>query len=101
MTAHIMFLTETLPIALTILAVVIIPLSVWGVNVEKKFVETKKDINTNSKGLLSQKKEIADIEKEFKSKVRYLNGVQEKNHKEVMIGLHNIQLQLKDKKDRE
>lgn len=96
-----MFLIENLPIALTILTVIVIPLSIWGVSVEKKFVGTKRDINTNSNELLVQKKELADVEKEFKSKVRYLNGVQEKNHKEVMIGLHNIQLQLKDKKDRE
>lgn len=97
----IMLLTEPLQIALSLLAVVVIPLSIWGVSVEKKFVGTKKDITTNSKAILFQKVELDNVEKEFKSKVRFLNGVQEKNHKEVMTGLHNIQLQLKDKKDRE
>ena len=101
MTLLIMLVTEPLPIALAILSAVVIPLSIWGVSVEKKFVGTKKDINTNSKGLLAQKIDIENVEKELKSKVRYLNGVQEKNHKEVMMGLHNIQLELKDKKDRE
>lgn len=96
-----MLLIETLPIALTVLSLVVIPLSIWGVRVENRFVGTKRDINTNSKELLVQKTEIKNVEKEFKSKVRYLNKVQEDNHKEVMLSLFNIQLKLKDKKDRE
>lgn len=101
MTLLIILAIELLAVAIGLFSAVVIPLSIWGVTVEKKFVGTKKDITTNSKSILSQKIELDNVKNEFKSKVRYLNRVQEKNHNEVMEGLHKIELQLKDKKDRE
>ncbi len=100
MTILTMFLIDNPSIVFGILSVIVIPLSIWGVTVEKKFVGTKKDITTNSRQLLVQKTELEKNKIEFQSKVRYLNGVQEQNHKEVMKELHKIQLKLIGKKDR-
>ncbi len=64
---------------LAILASIIIPLIVWGVSVETRFskvVENTEDV----------------IELKFDTK---------ENHKEVMAKLHEIDLKLKDKQDRE
>ena len=71
---------------LTILAIIIIPLMVWGINVERRF-EQVIDNTTEIKELKTEKKEM--------------NNIISENHEEVMNGLHNIELQLKDKKDRE
>ena len=71
---------------LTILAIIVIPLMIWGVNVEKRFekvIENTSDINTLQMYSKDSEKTI------------------QKNHIEVMKQLHNIELQLKDKKNRE
>lgn len=71
---------------LTILAVIVIPLMVWGVNVERRF------------------EHVIDNSKEIQTLKEYTLKSSEKtqlNHDEVMGQLHNIELQLKDKKDRE
>jgi len=71
---------------LTILSIIVIPLMVWGVNVERRFEQVIYNAN--------------DIE----SITIELNGSRDDiqtNHLEVMKQLHNIELQLKDKKDRE
>lgn len=96
-----MFLIENVPLAISILAVIVIPLSVWGVTVEKRFVSTANGVDTNKNLITGQEKETDEVKKEFRSKVRFLNKTQEDNHKAVMEQLHQIQLQLKDKIDRE
>lgn len=70
---------------LTILAIIIIPLLYWGVNVEKRLEQ----VPDNS----------ADIET-LKIKEEKAEATSLKRHLEVKEMLHDIQLQLKDKKDR-
>ena len=71
---------------LTILSVIVIPLMVWGVNVERRFEH-----------VLENTKEI-EVLKDYSIKASEKTQL---NHDEVMGQLHNIELQLKDKKDRE
>jgi len=71
---------------LGLLSVIVIPLLIWGINVERRFehvIINTKDINTVTGIILSNQKRIQD------------------NHDEVMTGLHIIELQVKDKKDRD
>jgi len=71
---------------LGLLSVFVIPLLIWGINVERRFehvIINTKDINTVTGIILSNQKRIQD------------------NHDEVMTGLHIIELQVKDKKDRD
>jgi len=71
---------------LTILSIIVIPLMVWGVNVERRF------------------EQVIDNANDIESITIELNGSRDDiqtNHLEVMKQLHNIELQLKDKKDRE
>ena len=75
---------------LTILSIIVIPLIVWGVNVE---VRNK----AQNSAILNNKEDITEVKRDTKVMV----GLIQMNHDETMKGLHNIELQLKDKKDRE
>ena len=75
---------------LTILAIIVIPLMVWGINVEVRNNEQDSKIFNN-------KEDISEVKKDTKIMV----GLIQMNHDETMKGLHNIELQLKDKEDRE
>lgn len=70
---------------LTIMGLIIIPLFIWGVNVERRFER----VIDNSEEIYNLK--INSVEA-FKS----INN----NHLEVMQQLHNIELGLKDKANR-
>ncbi|MAF37137.1 hypothetical protein CL622_08555 [archaeon] len=71
---------------LSILAIVIIPLLIWGFSVEAM----RKDVERNTNDIT-----------EIKSEAKEIKLQNTKNHNEVMDKLHEIELQLKDKKDRE
>ncbi|MCP4083254.1 MAG: hypothetical protein GY743_23790 [Planctomycetaceae bacterium] len=71
---------------LTILGIIIIPLIIWGINVEKRFVK-----------VIENTQDIEVLKVDYKSSSKAI----QRNHNEVMYGLHKIELQLKDKKDRE
>ncbi len=71
---------------LTILTIIIIPLMIWGVNVERRFEK----VIQNTSNIKSLEMYSKDSEETI-----------QKYHIEVMEQLHNIELQLKDKKDRE
>lgn len=77
--------TVTFGHILTILAIIIIPLFIWGINVEVKLEQ----VNDNSEDIVELKKDS-----------KLTNIIMQKNHIEVMKQLHNIELQVKDKKDR-
>jgi cell division protein YceG involved in septum cleavage len=77
--------TVTFGHILTILAIIIIPLFIWGINVEVKLEQ----VNDNSEDIIELKKDS-----------KLTNIIMQKNHIEVMKQLHNIELQVKDKKDR-
>lgn len=71
---------------LSILAILVFPLIIWGVSIETRFkqvIENTKDIDAVTIDLNSNHQKV------------------ETNHLEIMVQLHNIELQLKDKKDRE
>lgn len=70
---------------LSFLAIIVIPLLIWGFRVESGL----SDIKNNSIDIIELKKDS-----------RLTNIIMQKNHIEVMKGLHNIELQVKDKKDR-
>lgn len=70
---------------LTILAIIVIPLIIWAVNVEKRFEQ-----------VLTNAKEIEVL----KTNQKEQRSENQNNHDEVMTQLHQIELQLKDKKDR-
>lgn len=70
---------------LTILSVIVIPLLIWGVSIETRFkqvIQNSKDIEVVTFDLNQSHEKI------------------EQNHLEIMLQLHNIELQLKDKKNR-
>lgn len=71
---------------LTILSIIIIPMIIWGVNVEKRFEK-----------VISNTEDIKVLQERANSSAITIQN----NHKEVMMGLHNIELQLKDKKNRD
>jgi len=71
---------------LTVLAIIVLPLLLWGINVEKRL---EKVIN-NSEEIKLLKTELKDSKKSNQD-----------NFDEVLEKLHNIELVLKDKKDRE
>lgn len=71
---------------LTILSIIIIPLMVWGVNVERRFEQ-----------VISNTEDIKKLENNSGD----LMSLILENHKETMEGIHSLELQLKDKKDRE
>lgn len=75
---------------LTILAIIIIPLFLWGVNVERRNEKQTADISNNTE----------DIKENKKDKKIMLEIIQN-NHNETMKGIHSIDLQLKDKQDRQ
>jgi hypothetical protein len=75
---------------LSFLAIIIIPLLIWGVNLEVRDSRQDKDIFNN-------KEDITEIKEDTRIMVELI----QMNHNETMKGLHNIELQLKDKKDRE
>ena len=71
---------------LTILSIIIIPLFIWGINVQVQL----KQVEDNSEDIIELKKDS-----------KLTNIIMQKNHIEVMKQLHNIELQVKDKEDRE
>lgn len=70
----------------TLLSMIVIPLIIWGVNVERRF-ET----------VIDNKQEIQALKVNFGNLIHDMND----NHEEEMKKLHLIELQLKDKKNRE
>lgn len=72
--------------ALKTLIPVLLILVSWGISVETM----RKDVDENTEDISEMKEDAKEIKLQAA-----------KNHKEVMQGLHNIQLELKDKKDRE
>lgn len=77
--------TVTFGHILTVLAIIIIPLMVWGINVERRF----EHVITNSNS-------INGLEKDVKS----LQEDNNKNYIKILQELTEIKLELKDKKDR-
>lgn len=71
---------------MAILSVIVIPLIIWGFFVETRFERVK----TNTIGIINLKD---DLEKKLVK--------DDKNFELILKHLHNIELQLKDKKDRE
>lgn len=71
---------------LSFLAIIVIPLLIWGFRVESGLGQTR----NNTEDIIELKKDS-----------KLTNIIMQKNHIEVMKGLHNIELQVKDKKDRE
>lgn len=71
---------------LTIMGLIIVPLLIWGVNVERRF----EHVINNSNEIETLKIKSIDVE-----------ATSLKRHLEVKEMLHDIQLKLKDKKDRE
>ena len=71
---------------LTFLGIIVIPLIIWGNSIETRFERVI--VNSN---------EIEDLKIESKN----ADVTIQNNHIEIMQQLHNIELQLKDKKDRE
>ncbi len=65
--------------AIALLVGILIPIIVWGVNIEKRFVQ----VDINSKDIVKLKQENKEVFGEIRDK------------------LHNIELSLKDKKDKE
>lgn len=70
---------------LALLAVIVIPLIIWGVSVEKRFEQ----VTTNNNNIVT----ITLDSKEDREKMQ-------ENHDEVIEELHLIKLELKDKADR-
>lgn len=70
---------------LTILGIIVLPLIIWGINVERRFERVI--INT------------AEIEVLKVNQTKF-RGIIQNNHLQIMGQLHLIELQLKDKKDR-
>lgn len=70
----------------TLLSIIVIPLMIWGVNVERRF-ET----------VIKNSEEIKALKTTLNNYIRDSN----ENHIEIMEQLHNIELQLKDKKNRD
>lgn len=71
---------------LAILAVLVIPLFIWGVNVEKRFEKTI----TNSEKIKVLKQDLKETKQSTEDK-----------YDKILEKLQDIELQLKDKKDRE
>jgi len=70
---------------LTILAVIIVPLFVWGVNVERRFEQ-----------VISNTSDVKSIEKD----VKVLQENTNENYIKILKELTEIKLELKDKQDR-
>ena len=71
---------------LTIVSILVIPLIVWGVNVESRFqqvIYNKESVQENRTGLESVKVQMQE------------------NHKEQMKATHRIELLLTDKEDKQ
>ena len=64
---------------------IIIPVIIWGANVERRFEQ----VIHNTEDVKVLKAEVKEAAK-----------ISQKNHNEVMDGLHKIELQLKDKQDK-
>ena len=75
---------------LTILAIIIIPLFLWGINAEIRIGRNEDNTSIN-------KTEIAEIKSEYKKIIELIS----EKHDKTMEGLHKIELQVKDKQDRE
>ncbi len=71
---------------LTVLAIIIIPLILWGINVENRFEQ----VNFNTKEIQKGRIDFKEYQKE-----------NENNYDLILDKLHSIELMLKDKKDRE
>ena len=70
---------------LTVLAIIIIPLILWGINVENRFEQ----VNFNTKEIQKGRIDFKEYQKE-----------NENNYDLILDKLHSIELMLKDKKDR-
>ncbi len=77
---------------LTILAIIIVPLFVWGVNVERRFEK----VIVNSEDVKENKSNIKNIQIQLSEKEVSDNA----NFILVLEKLHSIELQIKDKQDR-
>ena len=78
---------------LAIISVLVIPILVWGVSVETRFESTKE----NEEDISENKKSIKDIKSKLEDKAKSDNA----NFVLVLEKLHEIELQVKDKKDRD
>ena len=70
---------------ITILGIIIIPLIIWGKNVETRL----EHVLVNAEQIIEIKRELKDIK-----------DTTQENHEELIDLLHKIELQLKDKEDR-
>ena len=77
--------TVTFGHILTLLAIIVIPLMVWGINVEKRF----EHVIVNSKNI-----------NELKINYIQSSNIIQNNHIEVMEQFHKLELKLTDKQDR-
>lgn len=89
-------ISSQIQITLMVLTVIVIPLSIWGVGVETRFGKRKGETALNSVEIENQGKDIDCLKEDVKG----TNEELKQNHKEVMDSLHQIELQLKDKKDK-
>jgi len=78
---------------LAIMSVLVLPLLGWGVSVETRFESTKED----KEDISENKKSIKDIKSKLEDKAKSDNA----NFVLVLEKLHDIELQVKDKKDRD
>ena len=77
---------------LTILSIIIVPLFVWGVNVERRFEK----VITNSEDVQQNEASIKEIQTQLSKKEESDNA----NFILVLEKLHDIELQMKDKQNR-
>ena len=70
---------------LTVLAIIIIPLVIWGFNMEKQSLQ----INFNTKEIQRGRLDFREFKKET-----------ENSYLKILTKLHNIELILKDKQDK-
>ena len=78
--------------AVTILSIIVLPLIGWGVSVETRFEGSK----ANTLEIEENKKEIETLQQKLEEKAKSDNA----NFILVLEKLHEIELELKDKKNR-
>ena len=79
----------SVPVLLTAIGAIVAPLIIWAVKIERR-------LERGSEREADNTREIIDLKADAKETSKIIQN----NHTEVMKGLNNIQLQLKDKADR-
>lgn len=79
----------TLGHAISFIVGILIPILIWGVGVERSIAKSRAEIENN-------KKEIEELKGNYKT----LKITIDDNHKELINGIHSLDLKLKDKANR-